>query len=135
MKDSYEDIISLPHHVSDTRPHMSVSDRAAQFSPFAALTGYDEKIRETARLTEKRVQLTEYQYELLNEKMSFIRDHIDTKPRISVTYFVPDEKKEGGSYTQFDGQVKKLKEDSGALCFTDGTEIPLQSVTDIAIHY
>lgn len=133
MTDSYDDIINLPHHVSATRPHMSIQDRAAQFSSFAALTGYDEKIRETARQTQSRIQLTEYQYDLLNEKMNWIKEHLYRNPEVTITYFVTDEKKEGGSYVQASGQVKKVQEDVGTIELTDGTVILLQDILEISI--
>lgn len=93
MKDPYEDIIHLPHHVSATRPQMPMSDRAAQFSPFAALTGYDAAIKETGRLTDERIELGEEVRDALNLKQQYLQDVIADQPKISITYFVPDKKK------------------------------------------
>ena len=108
MTRKYDDIIHLPHHVSKTRPQMAVSDRAAQFSPFAALTGHDAAIKETARLTEKRVELDEYIKEAINRKLQIIVDRIKEHPEIVVTYFKPDEKKDGGAYVTAAGMAKKI---------------------------
>lgn len=93
MKGKYDDIINLPHHVSKDRPRMSIGDRAAQFGAFAALTGYDGQIKETARLTEEDVALTEYQYRILNEKMAYIVAHREEHPLVGVRYFVPDKER------------------------------------------
>ena len=98
MMNPYDDIINLPHHTSASRPHMSAYDRAAQFSPFAALTGYDSAITETARLTDKRAELDEYSKAALNEKLCMIQDQTDEQPEVSITYFQPDNKKSGGAY-------------------------------------
>ena len=92
----YDDIIHLPHHVSRIHPQMSMEDRAAQFSPFAALTGYDAAIVETARLTAQRVELDEYERQALNKKLQFISEHLNEHPKVSITCFVPDARKEGG---------------------------------------
>lgn len=110
MKGKYDDIINLPHHVSKDRPRMSIGDRAAQFGAFAALTGYDGQIKETARLTEEDVALTEYQYRILNEKMAYIVAHREEHPLVGVRYFVPDKRKNGGSYEEYRGRVWKIKE-------------------------
>ena len=90
---AYEDIVHLPHHISKTRPQMSVMDRAAQFSPFAALTGYEDAIRETGRLTEAKMELGDEAQELLDRKQRYLREIIANRPEITVTYFIPDEKK------------------------------------------
>ena len=90
MQGDYDDIINLPHHQSDRRPHMSLYDRAAQFAPFSALTGHDDAIKETARLTDKKLELDDYDQMLLNNKMIFILNHINDQPEITVTYFIPD---------------------------------------------
>ena len=95
----YDDIINLPHHVSLTHPHMSRLDRAAQFSPFAALTGYDAAIKETARLTDKKVELGEYELEELNRTLLELSDHISQHPQVMVTYFEPDKCKDCLLYT------------------------------------
>lgn len=106
MKSDYSDIIHLPHHVSKTHPQMSMHDRAAQFSPFAALTGYDSAILETARLTEEKIILNEDLQELLDIQFQQLLEHLSEKPLISITFFCPDKRKQGGSYVSISGTVK-----------------------------
>lgn len=127
----YEDIINLPHHQSDKRPHMSNYERAAQFSPFAALTGFDDEINEAARLTDCRPQLTEDQLNSLDEAIQRISD-LD-KPLIAVTFFVPDVNKSGGSYRVYTGTLRFLDLGEGKLKFTDDTAIPLDDVVDVRV--
>lgn len=109
-RNPYEDIIHLPHHQSATRPHMSLYDRAAQFSPFAALTGFDGVIAETGRMTERKIELSEYERSLLDQKLSFIDDELrkGNHPEITVVYFVPDPLKEGGAYAEYTGDVRNI---------------------------
>lgn len=127
-KTKYDDIINLPHHVSPTRPQMPVCDRAAQFSPFAALTGHDAAIKETARLTDERIELDENSKSLLNEKLKMISERIENHPEIEVTYFIPDKKKVGGSYVTVQGHVKKIGEYERCIIFEDGTKIPIEEI-------
>lgn len=127
----YEDIINLPHHQSDKRPHMSNYERAAQFSPFAALTGFDDEINEAARLTDCRPQLTEDQLNSLDEAIQRISDL--EKPLIAVTFFVPDVNKSGGSYRVYTGTLRFLDLGEGKLKFTDDTAIPLDDVVDVRV--
>lgn len=94
----YAGIMNLPHHVSPTRPQMPISDRAAQFSPFAALTGYAGVIRETARLTDRKIELDETMLTALNERYQLLLSVLDAEPEVEITYFVPDERKSGGAY-------------------------------------
>ena len=108
MKGPYDDIINLPHYISQKRPQMSMLDRAAQFSPFAALTGYDAAIKETGRLTDERIELEEEALTILNMKYQMLMDALPDNPEVTITYFVPDERKEGGSYVSKTGVVKKL---------------------------
>ena len=129
----YDDIIHLPHHVSRIHPQMSMEDRAAQFSPFAALTGYDAAIAETARLTDQRVELDEYERQALNEKLQFISEHLKDHPKISITYFVPDERKNGGSYQTITGSVKRINAVNGVIQMTDRQCIPIADVFSIEI--
>lgn len=129
----YEDIIDLPHHVSETHPPMSIYDRAAQFSPFAALTGHGDAIRETGRLTERRIELDENSRELLDEKLHLAVSRISEHPAIVVTYFVPDGKKDGGRYVTVSGQMKKIDEYDRAVILTDGTRIPVREILDISL--
>jgi len=128
----YDAIINLPHHVSATRPRMSMIDRAAQFSPFAALTGYDAAIKETGRLTDRRIELSEDERIVLDRKQQILLDHINDRPEVSVTYFVPDERKDGGAYVTVTGQVKKVDEFERLLILTDGSKIPLDEIQDLS---
>lgn len=130
-KDSYDDIINLPHHTSLKRPQMSMHDRAAQFSPFAALTGYDEAIKEEGRLTSGRIELGEYESELLDRSLRCILEHIGEMPYISVIYFEPDERKSGGAYTNKSGRLKRVDEYERKLYFTDGTGIEMDGIIEI----
>ena len=127
----YDDIIDLPHHVSATRPRMSMIDRAAQFSPFAALTGYDAAIKETGRLTDRRIELTEDSRATLDRKQQLLLDNLADHPEVSVTYFVPDERKAGGAYITVTGNVKKVDDYQRLLILTDGTKIPLDEILDM----
>ena len=109
LKDSsaeYADIINLPHHVSKTRPKMSMHDRAAQFSPFAALTGYDAAIKETARWTDEKIDLDETSKVSLDEKLLFIMSRLAEKPVVTITYFKKDDRKDGGTYEVIEGCIK-----------------------------
>ncbi|MBU5429228.1 hypothetical protein KQI22_03975 [Kineothrix sp. MSJ-39] len=133
-KDSYEDIIGLEHHQSKTHPHMSIHDRAAQFAPFSALTGHGAAIAETARLTEQEVTLDEYVVEEIDEKLQWLMQNIDSKPQVTVTYFVPDEKKEGGAFVQKTGCVKKLDSYQKTILLTDDTCIDIEKIREIAIE-
>lgn len=128
----YDDIIDLPHHVSATRPRMSSIDRAAQFSPFAALTGYDAAIKETGRLTDRKIELSEDARIVLDGKQQILLDHISDHPEVSVTYFVPDERKAGGAYVTVTGSVKKIDDYQRLLILTDGTTISLDEIHDIS---
>ena len=127
----YADIINMPHHTSPNRPRMSDIDRAAQFSPFAALTGYDSTVAEAGRLTSKKCEISEDVKTILNEKMQMIRDYLDDKPFISVTYFVPDKKKSGGAYVTVSGVVKEISEYDRAIILTDKTSIPIEQICEI----
>ena len=117
----YKDIINLPHHQAEGRKHMSLYDRAAQFSAFAALSGYDDMIAETGRLTEDQIELPEHIQEELNNKFMLLNAIIEAgyRPEIKVTYFVPDKTKEGGSYESYTGDVKKVDSTFRTLTFYD----------------
>ncbi len=130
MKHPYDDIIDLPHHVSERHPQMSMYNRAAQFAPFAALTGHDAAITEAARLTDAELELSESDAEVLNRKLAYLQS-LDEKPTISVTYFVPDDRKKGGSYHTATGIVKSVEPDKGVLQFEDGTGVHVIRITDI----
>lgn len=127
----YDDIIDLPHHVSETHPPMSRADRAAQFSPFAALTGYDAAVRETARVTERRIELDEGVKAELNARLNCILEHLSEHPQVSLTYFVPDEKKSGGAYRTVTGTVRKLDSFAKTLTLTDGTVVPMEEMVHV----
>ena len=130
MKHPYDDIIDQPHHVSERHPQMSMYNRAAQFAPFAALTGHNAAITEVARLTEAEQELSESDAEVLNRKLAYLHS-LDEKPTISVTYFVPDDMKEGGSYHTATGIVKSVETDKGVLQFENGTGILVIRIKDI----
>ena len=127
----YDDILYLPHPVSRRRSRMSNYDRAAQFSPFAALTGFDATIEEAGRLTDRRIELDEAEKELLNEKLQEILEHIDAQPQVTITHFVYDQRKAGGAYISTTGRVKKIDTYSRAILFTDGTAIPVSEIVGI----
>lgn len=131
MKDSYEDIIHLSHHVSQTRRPMSMADRAAQFSPFAALTGYDDAILETGRLTDEKLEAGEERLAVLNTQLRILMDHLADHPEISVTYFLPDDRKSGGVYLTVRGRVKRVNDFDRFLVMQDGLRIPMDDVAEI----
>lgn len=131
MTNPYDDIINLPHHQSATHPHMTAYDRAAQFSPFAALTGYEDAVIETARLTDKKVELDEYDKAALNERLNMIQDTLDEQPEVSITYFLPDKKKSGGAYVTVTGGVKKIDEYEHIVVMLDATKIPIDDIAEI----
>ena len=131
MNNRYNEIINLPHHVSTTRPQMPLSDRAAQFAPFAALTGYDSAIKETGRLTDERIELDEEALTALNRKYQLLMDTLDDAPEVTIIYFQPDERKAGGQYVSATGTVKKVDTFGRRILLQDGTRIPLDSVYDL----
>ena len=127
----YDDIINLPHHVSAKHPQMALLDRAAQFSPFAALTGHEDSIRETVRRTEEFLELEEDKKEQLDEKIHVLQENLWKKPEIIVTYFVPDEKKDGGAYVTHRGRIRKIDTYRHRLLFEDGTDVGMQYIFEI----
>lgn len=127
----YDDIIHLPHHVSATRPHMSISERAAQFMPFRALTGYEDAVRETARLTDRKIELTEDEKAFLDLRLQELADELASQPQVSLTYFLPDKKKAGGAYVTVTGRLKKIDEMEGVLVLTGGERIPIEDILEI----
>lgn len=108
---------------------MSLYDRAAQFSPFAALTGHDAAIKETARLTEQKIELSEDTISRLNEKLQIVSDHLETE--VTITYFVPDERKSGGAYVSHTGTVRRIDDYEHTLVMTDKTVIPIEQISEI----
>jgi len=131
MMNNYDDIINMPHHVSANRPHMPMSDRAAQFAPFAALTGFGAVITETGRQTDSRITLSDDKLERLNEKITDVMRRTFQQPLITVTYFIPDKKKPGGSYAVYTGNVRVVDEFKRVIIFTDSTKILLDDISDI----
>lgn len=131
MTDKYDDIINLPRYVSKKRPPMPVKDRAAQFSPFAALTGHDAEVKETARITEKRVELDQYMKEKLNHKLQILMDKVKEETEINITYFEPDDKKDGGAYITITGRVKKIDEYEKMILMKDDILIPIDEIIRI----
>lgn len=128
---NYADIINLSRPVSPKHPPMSMPNRAAQFSPFAALTGYDAAVQETARLTDEKIALDEYAKSMLSDKLQMIAEHIDDLPEVTFIYFVPDKKKSGGAYVSVTGTVKEIDEFERIVVLGDGTKIPIQQIYGI----
>ena len=131
MPDNYDDIKHLTRPQYDDLHPMSMHDRAAQFSPFAALVGYDDAVAETARLTDSRLELTEDEMLELNANLNRLLDSLDEQPQISVTYFVPDKYKTGGRYIVKTGTVRRIDEYARVLIFTDKSEIPIDDTVQI----
>ncbi|MCD7731396.1 MAG: hypothetical protein LUI05_07870 [Oscillospiraceae bacterium] len=129
----YDDILNLPHHVSETHSHMSMQNRAAQFSPFAALKGYDDAVAETARLTDERLELTADKMNDLNQKIAFLKEHAEERPKVTVEYFIPDEKKSGGLYVSFSGNLRLIDEYNYSMVFEGGKEILLGDIFSIEL--
>lgn len=126
--EKYKDIINLPHKQSSKRPHMSLLDRAAQFAPFAALTGYDDAIEETGRLTHEKIELSEEDLKLLNMKFQILVDKLSEECEVEFTYFVPDGAKSGGAYVTVRGIVKKVDGFKRVITLYDGTKILMDDV-------
>ena len=129
----YDDIIGLPHHVSSTRPHMPMLDRAAQFQPFRALTGYEDAVHETARHTDEKVELTEDEKALLDVKLQRLADDLADRPQVTLTWFQPDKRKAGGTYVTATGQLKKIDDLEGALILASGERIVIEDILDIQV--
>lgn len=127
MNPKYKDMLHLPHPVSATHPRMSLQDRAAQFSPFAALTGYEAALKETARLTDQFIELDEDRKQELDRQIFYLQQHMEEQLLVKVTYFVPDARKEGGSYNTLEGYVEKIDEDNKSL-WIEQTKIPIQRI-------
>ena len=127
----YEDIVDMPHHVSEKRPKMSMTDRAAQFSPFAALTGYEDAIKETARLTEEMCILDEDSKAELDRKLRELTAESKENREVSITYFQPDEKKSGGAYITTVGKIKKIDDVEHAVHLNNGKKIPIDFIVNV----
>ena len=128
MNNRYDEIINLPHHVSKTRPQMPMSDRAAQFAPFAALTGSDSAIKATGRLTGESIELDAEALNDLNMRDQLLVDALDEEPEVEITYFKPDERKSGGEYVTVTGTVKKVDDFERLITMQNGTKIPMDDV-------
>ena len=128
MACKYDDIINLPHHELTTRQRMPIATRAASFSPFASLTGYDEAVKETARLTSERIEIDEGTKEVLNDKLRIAVEKADGEPEVAITYFVPDSKKSGGAYVTAKGVIKRIDEYERLVIFTDKSTIPIDDI-------
>lgn len=127
----YEDIINLQYRGTATHPRMPRIARAAQFAPFAALTGYEEAVKETARLTQERVELDESRKAALNEKLKLIVDQRDERPEVTITYFVPDERKTGGAYVNITGQIRSVDQYKHIVVMEDRTGISIEQIYEI----
>lgn len=131
MTGKYDDIIQRPHHVSTTHPQMLITERAAQFSPFAALVGYEEAIREAGRVTLEKIEIDDSKKDALDMKLHILEDAVQNEPVITITFFNPDKKKTGGRYERFTGAIKKVDEYESVLVFTDGKIIPIEDIFEI----
>ena len=131
MSSRYDDMIYMQNPTPTCKPRMSLYERAAQFSPFAALTGYEDAVEETARLTDTRLELSEDMKTILNEKMQMIVDNLDSEPIVTITYFVPDKKKSGGAYVDATGVVKEIDEYERCIVMTDKKKIPIEQIRAI----
>lgn len=134
MSGRYDDIIDLPHPVSQHHPQMPLADRAAQFSPFAALTWLDAALQETARLTDQRITLDEYEQAELDKTLQALREAAPQHPAVQITYFQPDARKAGGQYVTSVGHVKRIAEYEQQLILTEGTSIPLAEIIAAAMQ-
>lgn len=128
---NYDDIINLPHHISKKRRPMPIIDRAAQFAPFAALTGYEDAVNETARLTDRKIELSDGELAELDKKLHILRERLGDKPEIGITYFKPDERKSGGEYVTVRAVVRKINTYARTLMTYDGAVIPLDMIYDM----
>ena len=131
MSTPYDDILHLPHHVSEKHPPMSRLDRAAQFSPFAALTGYEAAVEETARLTDRRIELDEGEKEAIDQRLTLVQERLPVPTEVTITYFIPDKKKAGGAYVNISGTVKKIDDYERMVILRDGTSIPIDDILHI----
>ena len=127
----YADIIDKPHHVSKKHPSMSMEERAAQFSPFAALTGYEAAVKETARLTDEREELDEDEKAIINETLQKLDLHLAEHPEVVLTYFVPDERKEGGARKIIKGKIWKIDRDRQLLVLENRDEVQIGDILKI----
>lgn len=128
----YKDIINLPHHVSKNHPRMSLDNRSAQFAPFSALTGYSEKIKETARITDKKIELDEGLKTVINNRLQIIKENIKSVPQVTITYFIKDQRKSGGSYKTIITNIKKIDEVNKIFILTNNEKIQIDDIINIS---
>ena len=124
----YEDIVNLPRHISKVHPQATMADRAARFSPFAAISGYEDMVKEAARVTEERIDITDATKELLNEKLNMIIEFLDEEPEVTITYFEPDKKNDGGAYISITGTVKRIDEYERIVLMSDDKKIRIDEI-------
>ena len=124
----YEDIVNLPRHISKVHPQATMADRAARFSPFAAISGYEDMVKEAARVTEERIDITDATKELLNDKLNMIIEFLDEEPEVTITYFEPDKKKDGGAYISITGTVKRIDEYERIVLMSDDKKIRIDEI-------
>lgn len=127
---NYDDIINLERPISK-HPHLSLESRASQFAPFAALVGYDSEIKETARLTDKKVVLDDNQKEIISNKLNYLNEHINDQNEVTITYFIKDQKKSGGKYLKKTGIIKRIDLVNQNIKFVDNTIISMKDITNI----
>lgn len=131
MSGEYDDIINMEHHVSVKRKHMSIRERAAQFSSYAALTGYEDAIQETARTTNKKIELDEYLKEILNQRITQLSNFLKQRPKIIFVFYLSDKKKSGGEYITVEGYVKKIDRVKRVIVLHDNKKIPVDDILEI----
>lgn len=124
----YEDIVNLPRHISKIHPQATMADRAARFSPFAAISGYEDMVKEAARVIEERIDISDATKELLNEKLNMIIEFLDEEPEVTITYFEPDKKKDGGAYISITGTVKRIDEYERIVLMSDDKKIRIEEI-------
>lgn len=127
----YDDIIDMEHHISKKHPQMSLYARSAQFAPFAALTGYEDAVKETGRETSFKIELDDEMKQIIDSKLQIILEKIKNKPEVTITYFIPDSKKDGGEYIAKTGLVIKIDTFNQKIVLLDQTEIPINEIIDI----
>ena len=132
MSGKYDDIINLPHHVSKTHPQMSIHDRAAQFSSFAALSGFEDSIAETGRIVDQKIELDDDAKELLNREINDIEASLEKEPRIKVVYFCKDKRKDGGTYLSYEGIIRRIDRVYKQLIFRSRKVIDIEDIIEIS---
>ena len=131
MNKNYDDIINLPHFESKKHPRMSLEARSAQFAPFAALTGYEDAVKETARLTDKKIEIDDGLKQILNYKLQYVLENNDINPEVTFTYFISDKRKSGGKYVEKEGNIKKIDNINGHVILKDKSKIKIDDIINI----